>query len=71
MRRAIRRRAGQGDEQEQQDVVDGHHGANRGPLIADGIAHEWWDESAQQRAGDTREQSAESDHQAKGIRRPR
>ena len=44
---AVRGRAGPGHEQEQQHVVDGHDGPDRGAMLAERVAHERRDERAE------------------------
>ena len=55
-------------EQEQQHVVDGHHGADEGAMVAQRVAHEERDEGAEQRTGDTGKEAAEADEQGGEIR---
>ena len=66
---AIRRRAGPGHQQQQQDVVDRHHEADEGAMIAERLPHQQRDEVAEQGPGDAREQPAETDDRAGEIRR--
>ena len=63
-RGAVRGRARQGNEQEQEDVVDGHDGADGRALIAQCVPHQEWNECAQQRAGHAGKKSAQADNQA-------
>ena len=69
--RAIRCRSGPGHEQEEQDVVDRHHRPDGGAPLADRGLHEQRDERAEERTGDTREESAQSDDDAGAIRHAR
>ena len=52
-------------QQEQQHVVDGHHDANQHPLVAQCVAHDEWDEVAEQRPGDAGKQAAQADHRTR------
>ena len=66
--RAIRCRARPGHEQEKQDVVDRHHRPDGGAPLPDRGLHEQRDERAQERARDTREESAKAHDDAGAIR---
>ena len=68
-RGAVRGRAGPRHQQEQQHVVDRHHRADGGAVIAERVAHERRHEGAEQRSGDAGEESAQSDDQAGEIGR--
>ena len=68
---AVRRRAGPGHEQEQQHVVDGHHGPDGRAMLAERVAHERRDERAEERSGDAGEESAQADDQEREVWRPR
>ena len=52
---------GPGHQQEQQHVVDRHHGADRGAMVAERVAHQRRDERAEERAGDAGEEPAQAD----------
>jgi hypothetical protein len=60
-----------GHQEQQQDVVDRHHRADRGAVFADRIPHEQRNERAEQRTGHTGEEAAQPDEQAREVRLPR
>jgi hypothetical protein len=66
---AVRRCTGPRHQQQQQDVVDRHHEADEGAMIAERLPHQQRDEVAQKGPGDAREQPAETDDRAGEIRR--
>ena len=68
---AVRRGAGQGHEQQEQEVVDGHDGPDGRAMIAEGVPHERRHEGAQERSGDAGEEAAQADDQQRTVRDPR
>ena len=64
---AVRNRAGQWHEQEQEHVVDGHDRPDGGAVVAERVAHERRDEGAEERAGDAEEESAKAHDQQGAV----
>src|SRR5687768_9052730 len=67
--RAVRRCTGPWYGEEKQHVVDRHHRADAGPLVAERVTHEGRHEGAEQRAGDPGEEASQSDAEADAVRR--
>ena len=67
---AIGRHARPRHEHQQQDVVDGHHRADGGAVIAERVPDEERHEGAEERAGDSVKQSPEAHQHADEIGNP-